>query len=216
MDWLKDLGVRTQYYTEVCDVEFDISQDKKIATKIIARDSKTGDDKSILLTENDLLFITTDSLVEASSYGDNKTAPSLDINEDEAFRLWENIAKKSDDFGKPDVFASDVDKTNWESATITVKSNEIAEYIEKITKRNPYTGKVVTGGIVTALDFKWLMSWTINRQGQYINQPKGEIEVWVYGLFTDIEGNYVSKKNERLYWRRNRQGMVISFRSKSI
>ena len=216
MDWLKDLGVRTQYYTEVCDVEFDISQDKKIATKIIARDSKTGDDKSILLTENDLLFITTGSLVEASSYGDNKTAPSLDINEDEAFRLWENIAKKSDDFGKPDVFASDVDKTNWESATITVKSNEIAEYIEKITKRNPYTGKVVTGGIVTALDFKWLMSWTINRQGQYINQPKGEIEVWVYGLFTDIEGNYVSKKNERLYWRRNRQGMVISFRSKSI
>lgn len=194
MDWLKDLGVRTQYYTEVCDVEFDISQDKKIATKIIARDSKTGDDKSILLTENDLLFITTGSLVEASSYGDNKTAPSLDINEDEAFRLWKNIAKKSDDFGKPDVFASDVDKTNWESATITVKSNEIAEYIEKITKRNPYTGKVVTGGIVTALDSKWLMSWTINRQGQYINQPKDEIEVWVYGLFTDIEGNYVSKK----------------------
>lgn len=192
MDWLKDLGVRTKYNTEVCDVEFDISQDKKIATKIIARDSKTGDDKSILLTENDLLFITTGSLVEASSYGDNKTAPSLDINEDEAFRLWKNIAKKSDDFGKPDVFASDVDKTNWESATITVKSNEIAEYIEKITKRNPYTGKVVTGGIVTALDSKWLMSWTINRQGQYINQPKDEIEVWVYGLFTDIEGNYVS------------------------
>lgn len=194
MDWLKDLGVRTKYNTEVCDVEFDISQDKKIATKIIARDSETGDDKSILLIENDLLFITTGSLVEASSYGDNKTAPSLDINEDKAFRLWKNIAKKSDDFGKPDVFASDVDKTNWESATITVKSNEIAEYIEKITKRNPYTGKVVTGGIVTALDSKWLMSWTINRQGQYINQPKDEIEVWVYGLFTDIEGNYVSKK----------------------
>ena len=194
INWLKDLGVKTQYNTEVCDIEFDLRDDKKVATKIVASDSKTGEDKSISLTENDLLFVTTGSLVEASSYGDNDTAPSLEINEDEAFKLWKNIAKKSDEFGKPEVFASDIEKTNWESATVTVKSKEIADYIEKITKRDPYTGKVVTGGIVTALDSKWLMSWTINRQGQYIDQPKDEIEVWVYALFTDVEGDYVRKK----------------------
>ena len=194
INWLKDLGVKTQYSTEVCDIEFDLRDDKKVATKIVASDSKTGEDKSISLTENDLLFVTTGSLVEASSYGDNDTAPSLEINEDEAFKLWKNISKKSDEFGKPEVFASDIEKTNWESATVTVKSKEIADYIEKITKRDPYTGKVVTGGIVTALDSKWLMSWTINRQGQYIDQPKDEIEVWVYALFTDVEGDYVRKK----------------------
>lgn len=194
INWLKDLGVKTQYNTEVCDIEFDLKDDKKVATKIVASDSKTGEDKSISLTENDLLFVTTGSLVEASSYGDNDTAPSLEINEDEAFKLWKNISKKSDEFGKPEVFASDIEKTNWESATVTVKSKEIADYIEKITKRDPYTGKVVTGGIVTALDSKWLMSWTINRQGQYIDQPKDEIEVWVYALFTDVEGDYVRKK----------------------
>lgn len=194
INWLKDLGVKTQYNTEVCDIEFDLKDDKKVATKIVASDSKTGEDKSISLTENDLLFVTTGSLVEASSFGDNDTAPSLEINEDEAFKLWKNISKKSDEFGKPEVFASDIEKTNWESATVTVKSKEIADYIEKITKRDPYTGKVVTGGIVTALDSKWLMSWTINRQGQYIDQPKDEIEVWVYALFTDVEGDYVRKK----------------------
>lgn len=194
INWLKDLGVKTQYNTEVCDIEFDLKDDKKVATKIVASDSKTGEDKSISLIENDLLFVTTGSLVEASSYGDNDTAPSLEINEDEAFKLWKNISKKSDEFGKPEVFASDIEKTNWESATVTVKSKEIADYIEKITKRDPYTGKVVTGGIVTALDSKWLMSWTINRQGQYIDQPKDEIEVWVYALFTDVEGDYVRKK----------------------
>lgn len=37
------------------------------------------------------------------------------------------------------------------------------------------------------------MSWTINRQGQYIGQPEDEIAVWVYGLFTDKEGDYVKK-----------------------
>ncbi|WP_138159604.1 oleate hydratase [Peptoniphilus catoniae] len=193
MNWLKDKGVQTEYNCEVEDIEFEITKDKKVATKIVASDAKTGKDKSITLTENDLVFVTTGSLVESSSYGDNKTAPSLDISTEESFKLWKNIAKKSSEFGKPEVFTSNIEKTNWESATVTVKSKEIASYIEKITKRSPYTGKVVTGGIVTALDSNWLMSWTINRQGQYIGQPDDEIAVWVYALFTDKEGDYIKK-----------------------
>lgn len=193
IDWLKDMGVETKYNYNVEDIEFDITSSKKVATKIVASDSKTGEDKSINLTENDLVFVTTGSLVESSSYGDNKRAPSLDIDTDESFRLWKNIAKKSDDFGRPEVFTSDIDKSNWESATITVKSKKIADYIQKITKRSPYTGKVVTGGIVTALDSSWLMSWTINRQGQYIDQPEDEFAVWVYALFTDKVGDYINK-----------------------
>lgn len=193
MKWLKDKGVKTEYNFKVDDIEFNITDDKKVATKIIASDSKTGEDKSISLTENDLVFVTTGSLVESSSYGNNNTAPNIDIDTKESFKLWKNIAKKSDDFGHPEVFTSDIDKTNWESATVTVKSKEISSYIEKITKRSPYTGKVVTGGIVSVLDSNWLMSWTINRQGQYIGQPEDEIAVWVYALFTDREGDYIKK-----------------------
>lgn len=193
MRWLIEKGVRTEYNHEVVDIEFELSDEKKVATKIIAKDTKTGEDKSIPLSENDLVFITTGSLVESSSYGDNETAPNLAINTEESFKLWKNIARKSPEFGNPDVFTSNIDETNWESATVTVKSEEIASYIEKITKRSPYTGKVVTGGIVTALDSPWLMSWTINRQGQYISQPKDEIAVWVYALFTDKEGDYIHK-----------------------
>ena len=191
--WLKDKGVRTEYNCEVLDVEFDLADDKKVATKIVAVDAETGADKSMALTENDLLFITTGSLVESSSYGSNDSAPDLAIDEENSFRLWKAIAKKSPEFGRPEVFASDIAKSNWESATVTVKSKAIAKYIEAITKRSPYTGKVVTGGIVTALDSSWLMSWTINRQGQYIGQPEDEIAVWVYGLFTDKDGDYVKK-----------------------
>lgn len=33
-------------------------------------------------------------------------------------------------------------------------------YIEKICKRDPFSGKVVTGGIVTVKDSSWLMSYT--------------------------------------------------------
>lgn len=145
MRWLKDKGVRTEYNCEVLDVEFDLADDKKVATKIVAVDAETGADKSMALTENDLLFITTGSLVESSSYGSNDAAPDLAIDEENSFRLWKTIAKKSPEFGRPEVFASDIAKSNWESATVTVKSKAIAKYIEAITKRSPYTGKVVTG-----------------------------------------------------------------------
>ena len=30
------------------------------------------------------------------------------------------------------------------------------------------------------------MSWTINRQGQFKDQDKDKVCVWVYGLFTDV------------------------------
>ena len=70
---------------------------------------------------------------------------------------------------------------------------KIISYITKICKRDPRTGKVVTGGIVSCRDSSWLLSWTINRQGQFKGQKKDEICVWVYSLFTDVPGNYVKK-----------------------
>ena len=37
------------------------------------------------------------------------------------------------------------------------------------------------------------MSWTINRQPQFRQQPKDHCLVWVYALFTDKPGDYVKK-----------------------
>ena len=51
---------------------------------------------------------------------------------------------------------------------------KIISYIQKICKRDPRTGKVVTGGIVSCKDSSWLLSWTINRQGQFKAQKKDE------------------------------------------
>ena len=52
---------------------------------------------------------------------------------------------------------------------------------------------MVTGGIVSCKDSSWLLSWTINRQGQFKEQKKEEVCVWVYSLFTDVPGDYVKK-----------------------
>ena len=190
--WLEEKGVKFEYGITVKDIDFDITADKKVATKLVMESNK-GEDKSIDLTENDLVFITNGSMTESSSYGDDETAATLSADLGGSWDLWKNIALKSDEFGKPDKFCKNVERTNWESCTVTVHGGKVIDYIENITKRNPYTGKVVTGGIVTVKDSNWLMSWTINRQPQYVGQPKEDICVWVYGLFTDKDGNYIKK-----------------------
>ena len=52
---------------------------------------------------------------------------------------------------------------------------------------------MVTGGIVTAKDSSWLLSWTVNRQPHFKRQPKDQIVVWFYSLFVDVPGDYVKK-----------------------
>jgi len=103
------------------------------------------------------------------------------------------IAAKDPVFGRPDVFGAHIPETKWESATVTTLDERIPKYIQKIAKRDPFSGKVVTGGIVTAKDSSWLLSWTVNRQPHFKQQPKDQIVVWVYALFVEQPGDYVKK-----------------------
>ena len=48
--------------------------------------------------------------------------------------FMENIAKQDPAFGHPEKFCSDIEKTNWESATITTLDDKIIPYITNICK----------------------------------------------------------------------------------
>ncbi len=191
--YLEDAGVDFRFGTEVSDVLFDIKDGKKTAISIKCKGK--GNEKGILLTENDLVFVTNGSCTEGTIYGDQNHAPNGDaeVKTSGCWNLWKNIAKQDKAFGHPEKFCSDIAKTNWESATITTLDDKIIPYISKICKRDPKTGRVVTGGIVSCKDSKWLLSWTINRQGQFKEQDPEKVCVWVYGLFTDVPGDYIKK-----------------------
>ena len=191
--YLEQAGVDFQFHTEVTNVVFEIKEGKKRATAIECR--VRGVEKGILLTEKDLVFVTNGSCTEGTIYGDQDHAPNGDaqVRTSGCWNLWKNIARQDPAFGRPEKFCSDIGKTNWESATITTLDDRILPYITNICKRDPQTGKVVTGGIVSCVDSNWLLSWTINRQGQFKEQDPGKVCVWVYGLFTDVPGNYVKK-----------------------
>ena len=166
---------------------------KKLAVRIDI--DHEGDKSSIDLTQNDLVFITNGGCVENSTMGSQNSpaAWNPDLKPGGGWDMWKRIADQDPSFGHPEKFCSDPNATKWMSATVTTLDGEIPPYIQKICKRDPFSGKVVTGGIVTVQDSNWLMSWTLNRQQQFRDQPKDQLCVWVYGLFTDKPGNYVKK-----------------------
>ena len=190
--WLLDKGVTFHFSTTVTDVDFDLSDPQhKKATRI--RWVKEGAEGGVDLGENDLVFMTIGSLTENSDEGDQHTPAKLNTGPAPAWDLWRRIAAKDDSFGHPDVFAGDIEKSKWESATVTTLDHRIPEFIQKITKRDPFSGKIVTGGIVSAKDSAWYMSWTVNRQPHFKQQPKDQVVVWVYALNTNTPGDYTKK-----------------------
>lgn len=189
--YLEAHHVNFQYDTKVTNVIFDITKDKKVAKQIVCIHG--GEEEIIDLIEDDLVFVTNGSCTENSSLGDEHTVPEFKTDNGGCWQLWRNIAAQDPSFGHPDKFCTDTEKTYWESATITTLDDRIPPYLQKICKRDPFAGKVTTGGIVTAKDSNWLLSWTINRQPHFKNQPKDQIVVWFYGLFGDVPGNYIKK-----------------------
>ena len=193
IEYLKKYDVQFHYGTKVENVKFEISDYKKVAKSIII--TKDGEESSIDLTENDLVFITNGGCVENSSMGSQNTPAVMntEIKAGGGWDLWRKIAEQDSSFGNPGKFCYDPELTNWMSATVTTLDDRIPPYVQKICKRDPFSGKVVTGGIVTVKDSNWLLSWTFNRQPQFRSQPKGQLVGWIYGLFSNVPGNYVKK-----------------------
>ena len=189
--WLTDHGVTFRYGVEVTDVDFDIQPGRKQATRIHWKER--GVEGGVDLAPDDLVFITIGSLTENSDNGDHKTPAKLNEGPAPAWDLWRRIAAKDPAFGRPDVFGAHIPETKWASASITALDARIPAYVEKITKRNPFTGKIVSAGIVTVKDSAWLLSWTVHRQPHFKKQPKDQMIAWFYALFVDKPGDYVKK-----------------------
>ena len=191
--YLESFGVQFHFGVKVVNVQFDCKPERKLATRIdVIRD---GQEESIGLTDNDLVFITNGGCVENSTIGSQNSPAEFrpEIKAGGGWDMWRKIAAQDPAFGNPDKFCGDPELCNWMSATVETLDQRIIPYIKKICKRDPFTGKVVTGGIVTVKDSSWLLSWTINRQPQFREQPKDHCLVWVYALFSDKPGDYIKK-----------------------
>lgn len=190
--YLKDNGVHFQYDTKVKNVIVANKNGKKLADKLILTVEKQ--ETIVQLAENDLVFVTNGSITESSTYGNSETPAPVSKELGGSWNLWKSMAEQDASFGKPEKFCENLPDSSWfVSATVTTLDEKIAPYIEKISHRDPYAGKVVTGGIVHATDSNWKMSYTLNRQPHFKKQPKDQLVVWVYALLSDTKGNYIKK-----------------------
>ena len=189
---LESKGVKFEYNTTVTDLDIEITPKHKKVTAIHL--NKNGKEKIIKTSSDDLVFFTNGSMTENSSLGDMNNAPVLDTSEGAVWSLWKKIAAKDTAFGKPEVFCSDIDKTKWESYTITATGTKFRKLLEDFAERKFLPHRTATGGIITVKDSNWLLSVTVNRQPQFKNQPDDTTVAWAYALFPDNKGDFIDKK----------------------
>ena len=187
--YVQERGVHFDMNTQVIDIDFNLSADKKTAT-VLHIVAQNGTKDEIAIGSNDYVFMTNGSITESSDDGSWTKAPVLKGKSDSgAWMLWEKIAKKDKAFGNPGVFSDNIDLQKWYSFTATLKDTTFHDYMEN------FSGNVDgTGALVTMIDSNWLMSIVIARQPHFPDQPKDVKIFWGYGLYPDRKGNYVEKK----------------------
>ncbi|QUL52958.1 oleate hydratase [Paenibacillus tritici] len=190
MKWLEREGVHFDKGHQVTDLELDFSGGEKVVTAIQLL--VNGSPKTISTARGDLVMVTNGSMTENSTLGDMDHPAVLNrsVTERGCWSLWEKLAAKSPDFGHPEVFCGDIDKSKWLSFTMTFTDDEIVfPHLLELTGDAPGMG-----GVVTIKDSSWMMSWTAPKQPHFINQPDNVKVLWAYGLFPDAEGDYIKKK----------------------
>lgn len=186
--WLKEHDVCFDKGYKVTDIDFDFSNNEKVAKTI--HYIKDDCDGKIDVNEDDIVLFTNGSMTENTTRGDLNTPAIINMSDDKGcFSVWEKLSKKSDDFGRPEAFCSDIDKTKWLSFTITLKDDDIVfPYLYNLTGDKPGMG-----GLVTIKDSKWFMSWVVPKHPHFINQPDNVKVLWAYALNSDVKGDYINK-----------------------
>jgi oleate hydratase len=187
LSWLREAGVDLQSDTAVTDIRFAADEPKSTVTAI-ALDGERGP-QQIDIGEQDLVLITLGSMTADSSLGSMDEAPRSNPQSIiGSWPLWRMITAHSEPFGRPQVFCDDVEKSSWESFTVTLDDPTFFAFMEQFTDN-----RAGTGGLITIKDSNWLLSLVLPHQPHFLDQP-GNLQVfWGYGLNPGQTGNHVKK-----------------------
>jgi oleate hydratase len=182
-EWLAERGVAFETGREVVDVDIRREGEARRAVAL-----KMADGEAIAIRPEDRVYITLGSMTDASTRGDNTTAPPVPGDEGASWRLWRKLAAQHADFGNPEPFAGQIDKSTWTSFTVTMDSPAFFDHMEAFTGNR--TG---TGGLVTIAGSGWILSVVMFHQPHFRDQAKGKYVFWGYGLRGDRPGDFVKK-----------------------
>lgn len=186
--WLKEKGVNFVMDTSINDLDFSVKDGIRKVSNIYYE--QKGERGNVVVNDDDLVFITIGSMVANSSLGSMDKSPDDVIDKKtHEWSLWENIAKKHCDFGRPAVFNSNINKSKWNSFTVTFYDSLFFDLMENFTGN-----EIGSEGLITFKDSNWLISIILPYQPHFIDQPENITVAWGYGLFPDKPGNFINKK----------------------
>ena len=189
VNWLKEKEVNFLVESRVTSLKFVQTKDNKIRVeKIVYLEKK--ENKELSLSDNDLVFLTNGSMTTNSSLGSMKSAPVINTSvPKDSWSIWNDISKEHSSFGNPKVFDEQIDKTKWESFSISFRDKTFSDLMQSFSKNKPGTG-----GITTIKDSNWLISVITPAQPHFKNQPSDINVFWGYAMQPDKKGNFVHKK----------------------
>lgn len=187
--WLVAQGVDIRFGTVVTDVDFvDQGESGRRATALHL--TTVRGHERLTLGRHDMALITLGSITADSRYGGNDTVPELVRDrEDPGWSLWEEIAGKAPDFGRPMAFYGNVDEHKWESFTLTMHSDTLLKRIIEFSGNQPGTG-----ALMTWVDSGWHLSIVVPHQPHFPAMPENTYTLWGYGFEIDSTGDHVHKK----------------------
>ena len=188
VQWLTSEGVLFEFGTEVTNLSFQRQGEIQRVTGI--HYTRLAQQQQFVVTPDDLVLVTLGSMTADAQSGSMNAAPA-ELNQilDPSWKLWENIAESNKAFGRPYVFDTRVEESNWESFTVTSHGKTFFDLMEKFSGNS-----AGTGALTTLKESNWLLSVVLPYQPHFIGQPENVTVFWGYGLFTDRPGNLVKKK----------------------
>jgi oleate hydratase len=182
--WLRECGVRLDFNVTVEDIGFRAESGGRRATTLYLTRSD-GSPGRVTLGPQDGVFLTNGSTAADATHGDDHTVPDLiRTRRDGSWRLWESLARKESDFGKPSAFCGDIDRTGWRSFTLTMSDRTLPARVEAL---------VGDGGPTTFPDSAWLLSVATPARPRPGVQRPGTHTLWGHGLRSDTPGDFVAK-----------------------
>lgn len=185
--WLLAQGVDVRFGHRVTDIDFDQRDPaRRLANRLHLQTAQGA--QTIELAPGDACLVTLGSITADARYGSNTDAPELVRDRrDGAWSLWEALARKADDFGRPHTFFN-VDDNKWESFTLTLHGRVLLDRLTEFSGNAPGTG-----ALMTLVDSNWLLSLVVPHQPHFPDMPTDTYTAWGYGLFIDAPGNFVAK-----------------------
>lgn len=121
-----------------------------------------------------------------AAYGDDAGPPIPDLAQrDSAWSLWQSLAHRHPDFGRPESFTSRIADTAWLAFTVNTTTSDLTWHISHLTGN-----REGTGGLITFRDSPWLLTLAVPRQPHFTGQTPQVYTAVGYGQRLEAEGEY--------------------------